>query len=171
MTNRHSTPTQAHHYATRLSTVLLPVVAFAVGFFAFYSWTSLEVSTQWAGYLALAVLAGIDSVLGGVRAGMEGKFHSDVFLSGFVLNTVITVAFVWFGDAIGIPELYVAAVVVLGWRIFLNSSLIRRFFIERGRAGRAALESSMSAERGAIPTSATDSGPDPLSGNDIVGAQ
>ena len=170
MINSTNTQTNAHHYAARLSSVLLPVIAFAIGFIAFYSWTSLEVSTQWAGYLALAVLAGIDSVLGGVRAGMEGKFHSDVFLSGFVLNTVITVAFVWFGDAIGIPELYVAAVVVLGWRIFLNSSLIRRFFIERGRASRAALESSLSLERGAIPPATTDPGPDTLPGNDIVGA-
>jgi small basic protein len=170
LTNRINPATHTHHYAARLSSVLLPVLAFAAGFGAFYSWTSLEVSTQWAGYLALAVLAGIDSVLGGVRAGMEGKFHSDVFLSGFVLNTVITVAFVWFGDAIGIPELYVAAVVVLGWRIFLNSSLIRRFFIERGRASRAALESSLSAERG-MPPVASDSGSDTLPGNDIVGAQ
>lgn len=169
MTNRSDTTNHTRFDATRISSVLLPVLAFVAGFVIVYSRTSLEVSTQWAGYLALAVLAGIDSVLGGVRAGMEGKFHSDVFLSGFVLNTVITVGFVWFGDAIGVPDVYLAAVVVLGGRIILNSSLIRRFFIEQGRAGRAALESTLNSERAVAPPLAGQ-GPDALPESDIIGA-
>lgn len=170
MTNRSETTNHSRFDATRVSVILLPVLAFVAGFLIVYSRTSLEVSTQWAGYLALAVLAGIDSVLGGVRAGMEGKFHSDVFLSGFVLNTVITVGFVWFGDAIGVPDVYLAAVVVLGGRIILNSSLIRRFFIERGRASRAALESALNPDRAVAPTKAA-SGPDTITESDIIGAQ
>jgi small basic protein len=124
--------------------VLLPLMAFAAGFGMVFSYTKLNIAPLWAGYLSLAVLAGIDSVLGGVRAGMEGKFHSDVFLSGFAVNTVVAVALAWFGDSIGIQDVYLAAVVVLGGRIFLNISLIRRFFIERARAQRAALESALS---------------------------
>jgi len=75
------------------------------------------------------------------------------------------VGFVWFGDAIGVPDVYLAAVVLLGGRIFLNSSLVRRFFIERGRAGRAALESALGSERAATPS------PDSIPESDIIGAQ
>lgn len=169
LNSRLQTTNHTHFDAARLSSVLLPVVAFGAGFGLLFSWTSLEVSTQSAGYLSLAVLAGIDSVLGGVRAGMEGKFHSDVFLSGFVVNTVITVALAGFGDVIGL-DLYLVAVLVLGQRMFLNISLIRRFLIERGRAGRAALELALGSERGSALTPPPDAGPDPLPGTNIVGA-
>jgi small basic protein len=169
LNTRPQTTTQTTFHAARLSSVLLPVVAFGAGFGLLFSWTSLEVSTQLAGYLSLAVLAGIDSVLGGVRAGMEGKFHSDVFLSGFVVNTVITVALAGFGDVIGL-DLYLVAVLVLGQRMFLNISLIRRFLIERGRASRVALELALGSERGSALTPPPDVGPDPLPGTDIVGA-
>jgi small basic protein len=136
-----------HFDAARVSSVLLPLVAFIVGFALMYTRTSLEISPPMAGYLSLAVLAGIDSVLGGVRAGIEQKFHSDVFLSGFVVNTIAAVTLAWFGDSIGIPDVYLAAVVVFAWRMFLNISLIRRFFLERARAGRASLQAALAAER------------------------
>ncbi|HOC30769.1 MAG TPA: small basic family protein [Armatimonadota bacterium] len=130
------------HAATRISTLLLPVVAFFVGFVVMFSQATMQVLPQIASYLSLAVLAGIDSVLGGVRAGIEGRFQSDVFFSGFLVNTVIAVGLAYFGDVIGIQDVYLAAVVVLGSRIFLNISLIRRFFIEKGRAVRASLPST-----------------------------
>ncbi len=107
-----------------------------------FSQATMQVLPQIASYLSLAVLAGIDSVLGGVRAGIEGRFQSDVFFSGFLVNTVIAVGLAYFGDVIGIQDVYLAAVVVLGSRIFLNISLIRRFFIEKGRAVRASLPST-----------------------------
>jgi small basic protein len=136
-----------HFDAARVSSVLLPLIAFIAGFALMFTRTSLEISPTFAGYLSLAVLAGIDSILGGVRAGMEAKFHSDVFLSGFVVNTVAAVALAWFGDSIGIPDVYLAAVVVFAWRMFLTISMIRRFFLERARAGRANLQAALAAER------------------------
>ena len=44
-----------------------------------------------ASYLSLATLAGLDAVIGGVRAGLEDKFKSDIFISGFVVNTLLAV--------------------------------------------------------------------------------
>jgi len=76
------------------------------------------------------VLAGADSVVGGIRAGVEKRFRSDVFLSGVLVNMVLTVALVYLGDQIGVRELYLAAVVTLGGRIFLNLSVIRRHWLE-----------------------------------------
>jgi small basic protein len=82
-------------------------------------------------YLSLAVLAGLDSVFGGVRAGVERRFRSDIFLSGFMMNMILAVLLVFLGEQIGVKELYIAAVVVLGGRIFLNLSVIRRHWLER----------------------------------------
>lgn len=81
-------------------------------------------------YMAIACLAGLDTVTGGIRAGVEGKFSTDVFLTGFVSNIVISFFLAWLGDQIGV-NLYLAAVLVLGTRIFTNLSLIRRFVLNK----------------------------------------
>ncbi len=89
------------------------------------------VSLEVADYLSLAVLAGLDSVFGGIRAGAERRFRSDVFLSGFLMNMILAVLLVFLGAQIGVADLYLAAVVTLGGRIFLNLSVIRRHWLER----------------------------------------
>lgn len=81
-------------------------------------------------YLALACLAGLDSLLGGVRASLESKFHADVFVTGFLFNTIIAFSLGWLGDQIGL-NLFLAAALVLGTRIFTNLSLIRRYALTR----------------------------------------
>ncbi|MGQ9524262.1 MAG: small basic family protein [Armatimonadota bacterium] len=115
--------------------VWLPIVGFVAGFGAVY-WRAVTVPGDYAPYLSLAAIAGLDTIVGGVRAGFEGRFENDVFLSGFVVNTVMSAALAYFGDQIGVPDLYLAAVVTLGGRIFLNLSLIRRYWLNRARAAR-----------------------------------
>ena len=83
-----------------------------------------------AQYLAVACLAGLDSVCGGIRSGLEGKFQNDVFISGFVCNILIAFGIAWMGDQIYI-DLFLAVALVLGWRIFNNLSLIRRILLTR----------------------------------------
>lgn len=107
--------------------IWLPVVGLFVGFFFFY-WAPIKLPTNWAAYVSLAALAGLDSVFGGVRAGIEGKFHDDVFYSGFLVNTCLAALLAYLGDLIGV-DLLLAAVVALGGRIFLNLSLIRRYLL------------------------------------------
>jgi small basic protein len=86
-------------------------------------------------YLAVACLAGLDSVCGGIRSGLEGKFHNDVFTSGFIFNILIAFFLAWFGDQIFI-DLFLAVALVLGARIFNNLSLIRRFLLTRWQDNR-----------------------------------
>ncbi len=81
-------------------------------------------------YLAVACLAGLDSVCGGIRSGLEGKFQNDVFISGFVFNILIAFGIAWMGDQIYI-DLFLAVALVLGWRIFNNLSLTRRILLTR----------------------------------------
>jgi small basic protein len=81
-------------------------------------------------YLAVAVLAGVDSVCGGFRSGLEGKFRNDVFITGFISNTLIAFGLAWFGDKIFL-NLFLAVALVLGARIFTNLSLIRRYLLTK----------------------------------------
>lgn len=113
--------------------IWLPVVGFLVGFCLIW-FKNITIPGEYASYLSLATIAGIDTILGGIRSGFEGKFQSDIFLSGFIVNTIMAAMLAYFGDQIGVADLYLAAVIVLGWRIFLNLSLIRRYALGRAHA-------------------------------------
>jgi len=107
----------------------LPVAGLVVGFLIVYG-VDVRVPSDLASYLSLASLAGLDSIFGGIRAGIEGKFHDDIFASGFAVNTLLAVALAYLGDQMGL-DLFLAAVVVLGGRVFLNLSLIRRYWLTK----------------------------------------
>ncbi|QUL98506.1 MAG: small basic family protein [Candidatus Fermentithermobacillus carboniphilus] len=98
-----------------------------------------------ARYLAVSLLAGIDTSLGGLRASLEGEFDTVIFVSGFIGNTVLAAAFVYLGDVLGI-ELYLAAVVALGVRIFNNLGVIRRHYIRSQTDKKTALRKVSSGE-------------------------
>lgn len=89
----------------------------------------------YAQYIAVACLAGLDTVCGGVRSGLEGKFHNDVFITGFISNVLIAFFISWLGDQIGI-NLFLAAALVLGSRIYTNLSLIRRYALTKWQDSR-----------------------------------
>jgi len=114
--------------------VWLPVAALLLGFFLVLH-TNWAIPGDYASYLALAALAGLDSIFGGIRAGLEGKFHTDVFMSGFIVNTLLAASLAWLGDQIGV-DLLLAAVVALGGRVFLNLSLIRRYWLTKASVAR-----------------------------------
>jgi len=110
-------------------TVLLPLLGLLIGFIVVYA-ANITVPAGFAAYLSLAALAGLDAVIGGIRAGLEDKFKNDIFVSGFVVNTLLAVLLAYIGEQIGV-ELFLAAVVALGGRIFLNLSLIRRYWLTK----------------------------------------
>lgn len=97
----------------------------AIGFF-----TPVTVPVALSKYLAIALLAGLDSSLGGLRAGFEKHFRLSIFTSGFTFNILIAASLVYLGDLLGI-DLYLAAIVVFGMRIFNNITAIRRMMIDK----------------------------------------
>ena len=82
-----------------------------------------------ARYMAVGLMAGVDTSLGGLKASLEGDFDSVIFVTGFLGNTILAAAFVYVGDMLGI-ELYLAAVVALGVRVFNNLGVVRRRLIK-----------------------------------------
>jgi small basic protein len=128
-----------------------PVVSLVAGFllgimvFSHFNW---QLPAEYAPYLSVAALAGLDTVFGGVRAGIEGRFQNDIFASGFILNTLLAASLAWLGDRIGV-NLALVAVLVLGSRVFLNLSLIRRYYLNK----RALARSRQQEESAGAPAS------------------
>ena len=99
---------------------------------------SLSVPADYARYTATAILAGLDSILGAARAEMEGEYNNEVFISGLVTNMLLAGLLTFLGDRLGV-ELYFAAIVAFGARLFNNLAAIRRRFLAQFRARRRAL--------------------------------
>ncbi|MDH4140608.1 MAG: DUF1290 domain-containing protein [Coriobacteriia bacterium] len=95
--------------------------------------TSVSVPVELLTYLGVAVLAAMDSSLGGIRAALEQTFHDRAFAFGFLTNTLMAAFIVFIGERIGVRELYLAAVVAFGMRIFDNLSQVRRLLFQRWR--------------------------------------
>jgi small basic protein len=89
---------------------------------------NVNVSFEFARYSAVAILAALDSVLGAVRAELDGVFDNRIFISGFVTNAVVAVLLTFIGDRLGL-DLYLVALITFGLRIFQNVALIRRHFL------------------------------------------
>jgi small basic protein len=88
----------------------------------------VSVSYELARYSAVAILAALDSVMGAIRAELDGTFSDRIFLSGFITNALVAVLLTFLGDRLGI-DLYLVALIAFGLRIFNNVALIRRHFL------------------------------------------
>ena len=105
----------------------LPLIGLGLGILLGLT-LNVSVSPELARYSAVAILAGLDSILGAVRAELDGQYDNRIFLSGFVANTAVAVVLTFVGDRLGI-DLYLVALIAFGLRIFQNVALIRRHFL------------------------------------------
>ncbi|KRT63620.1 MAG: hypothetical protein XU10_C0009G0067 [Chloroflexi bacterium CSP1-4] len=88
----------------------------------------VSVSFEFARYTAVGIIAALDSVLGAVRAELDGTFSERIFLSGFITNALVAVLLTFVGDRLGL-DLYLVALIRFGFGIFQNVALIRRHFL------------------------------------------
>jgi small basic protein len=107
--------------------VLLPLAGLVMGVLLGLL-LQVNVSFELARYSAVAIVAALDSVLGAVRAELDGVYDNRIFISGFVTNAVLAVLLTFIGDRLGL-DLYLVALVTFGPRIFQNVALIRRHFL------------------------------------------
>ncbi len=87
-----------------------------------------DVPAVYARYLSVAVLAALDSSLGGLRALLQRSFNDRIFISGFLSNTILAALITFLGDRLGV-NLYLAAIVAFGVRLFQNLAAIRRLIL------------------------------------------
>jgi small basic protein len=115
--------------------LILPAFMLLLGALAAIAFRLGPIPGVYGQYLAVACLAGFDTICGGFRGGLEGKFRTDVFVTGFLSNVLIAFFLAWLGDQIYI-NLFFAVALVLGARIFTNLSLIRRFALTKWQDAR-----------------------------------
>lgn len=81
-------------------------------------------------YVAVSILAFIDTVFGALVSNTQRKFSLTIFLTGFFGNALIAIALVFLGEKLNV-DIYLAAVIVFSTRLFSNFSIMRRFYIDR----------------------------------------
>ena len=108
--------------------MFIPIIGFILGIIIALYIPAIDYI--YAKYLAIAILACLDSVFGGIAAVMENRFDMRIFTSGFAGNALLAVGLTYLGEKLGI-DLYLAAVFVFGNRIFLNFAIIRRYLLNK----------------------------------------
>ena len=84
----------------------------------------------YSGYLAIGIIAAIDSVFGGITAVMKGNFDLKIFVSGFFGNAILSILLTFLGEKLNV-DIYLAAIIVFVGRMFTNLSIIRRHYLEK----------------------------------------
>ena len=110
-------------------TMFLPIIGLMIGLLI-GKFLPISMPIEYAKYMSVALLASLDSVFGGLRAGSEGKFDNLVFMTGFFTNAFMAAGLVYIGERIGI-DLYYVALLTFGLRVFQNLAIIRHYFLKR----------------------------------------
>lgn len=109
--------------------MFLPIAGLALGVFIGLIFP-ITIPMEYAKFTSVALLASLDSVFGGLRAGSEERFDNTVFITGFFTNALLAAGLVYIGDRLGI-DLYYVALLAFGLRIFQNLAIIRRYFLKK----------------------------------------
>lgn len=88
------------------------------------------ISYTYSGYLAIAIIAALDSVFGGITSVVKGNFDMKIFISGFFGNAILSMLLTYLGEKLNV-DIYLAAIIVFVGRMFTNLSIIRRYFLEK----------------------------------------
>ena len=88
------------------------------------------ISYTYSSYLAIAIIAALDSVFGGVASVINKKFDMKIFISGFFGNAILAILLTMLGEKLNI-DIYLAAIVVFVGRMFNNLGIIRRYYLNK----------------------------------------
>ena len=88
------------------------------------------ISYTYSSYLAIAIVAALDSVFGGISSVINKKFDIKIFISGFFGNAILAILLTMLGEKLNI-DIYLAAIVVFVGRMFNNLGIIRRYYVEK----------------------------------------
>lgn len=88
------------------------------------------ISYTYSSYLAIAVIAALDTVFGGIASVVNKKFDIKIFITGFFGNAILAILLTMLGEKLNV-DIYLAAIVVFVWRMFMNLGIIRRYYVEK----------------------------------------
>ena len=88
------------------------------------------ISYSYSSYLAIAIVAALDSVFGGITGVLKGEFDFKVFISGFFCNAILSILLTYLGIKLNV-DIYLAAIVVFVGRMFINLTIIRKYYIDK----------------------------------------
>lgn len=88
------------------------------------------ISYTYSSYLAIAIIAALDTVFGGITSVINKNFDLKIFLSGFFGNAILSIALTYLGERLNV-DIYLAAVVVFVGRMFTNLAIIRRYYVDK----------------------------------------
>ena len=88
------------------------------------------ISYTYSSYLAIAIIAALDSVFGGITGVLKGEFNFKVFISGFFCNAILSILLTYLGNKLNV-DIYLAAIVVFVGRMFTNLAILRRYYLDK----------------------------------------
>ncbi len=83
-----------------------------------------------SGYLAISIVAALDSVFGGIASVVKGEFDLKIFVTGFFGNAILSILLTYLGERLNV-DIYLAAIVVFVGRMFVNLAIVRRYYIDK----------------------------------------
>ena len=108
--------------------ILTMIIACVLG--AIIGLNAPMISYTYSSYLAIAILAALDTVFGGIASVINKKFDMKIFISGFFGNAILAILLTVLGEKLNV-DIYLAAIVVFVWRMFLNLGIVRRYYVEK----------------------------------------
>jgi small basic protein len=84
----------------------------------------------YSNYLAIAIIAALDTVLGGCASVVKKQFNFIVFITGFFGNAILSILLTYLGNKLNV-DIYLAAIIVFIGRMFTNLGIIRRYYIDK----------------------------------------
>ena len=113
--------------------IYIVIVSVLLGLVIGYS-SPLVIPVAYSKIFSVALVAALDAAFGGLRAVVSERFDKRVFVTGFFSNTLLAAALVFIGDRLGI-DLYYVALLAVGFRMFKNLAMLRRYLLRDYRSG------------------------------------
>ena len=88
------------------------------------------ISYTYSSYLAIAIVAALDTVFGGIVGVVKKTFDLKIFISGFFTNAILAILLTVLGQKLNV-DIYLAAIVVFVWRMLNNIGIIRTYYVEK----------------------------------------
>ena len=88
------------------------------------------ISYTYSSYLAISIIAALDSVFGGITSVINKNFDLKIFVTGFFGNAILAILLTILGQKLNV-DIYLAAIVVFVGRMFVNLAIIRRYYVDK----------------------------------------